>query len=162
MKASGSNAEAHGVNVRRAQRGDLRELMSICAEHAAFERCPHDPAARADALADALESSPPRLYVWLARMDGALVGYASATLDFSTLDRANYFHMDCLYVRATWRNHAIGRQLWDSVLAQATALGCGAIQWQTPSWNDGAARFYRRLGASESAKLRYVLPLSGA
>jgi GNAT superfamily N-acetyltransferase len=150
------------VTILRAARAHVPELMSICAEHAAFERLPHVPGAGADALAHALQGSPPQLYAWLAYLDGSVVGYASATLDFSTLDRANYLHMDCLYVRSAWRNRAIGRRLWNAVLGQAKALGRPAIQWQTPAWNEGAARFYRRLGASESAKLRYVLPLDGA
>ncbi|MET3653790.1 GNAT family N-acetyltransferase [Dyella japonica] len=152
----------HDVAIHPATRDHVAELMAICAEHAAFERLPHVPDSRADVLADALHGSPPRLYAWLASIDGAIVGYASATLDFSTLDRAAYLHMDCLYVRSAWRGRAIGQRLWERVLGLATALGCSAVQWQTPSWNDGAARFYRRLGASESAKLRYVLPLSGA
>lgn len=152
----------HDLAILRATRKHVPELMSICAEHAVFERLPHVPAVRADVLADALHGSPPQLYAWLACIDETLVGYATATQDFSTLDRSTYLHMDCLYVRSGWRNRAIGQRLWDAVLGQATLLGCAAIQWQTPSWNEGAARFYRRLGASESAKLRYVLPLCGA
>lgn len=152
----------HSVTILRATRAHVPELMSISAEHAAFERLPHRAGARPDALADALQGSPPRLYAWLARMDATVVGYASATVDFSTLDRASYLHMDCLYVRAPWRNCAIGRQLWERVTTQAKALRCASVQWQTPAWNDGAARFYRRLGASEYAKLRYVMPLIGA
>ena len=139
---------------------DVAELVSICAEHAAFERLPQ--VTGAEALADALQGTPPRLYAWLARVDATVVGYASATVDFSTLGGASYLHMDCLYVRAPWRSCAIGHQLWDRVLAHANTLRCAAVQWQTPAWNEGAARFYRRLGASEYAKLRYVLPLCGA
>jgi hypothetical protein len=33
------------------------------------------------------------------------------------------------------------------------------MQWQTPEWNVDAARFYRRLGAAETIKRRYVLQL---
>lgn len=150
------------VTILRATHADVPELMAICAEHAAFERLPHAAGARADALADALQGTPPRLHAWLARVDATVVGYASATVDFSTLDGASYLHMDCLYVRAPWRNRAIGHELWDRVLAHATTLRCAAVQWQTPAWNEGAARFYRRLGAGEYAKLRYVLPLGGA
>ncbi|WP_109124319.1 GNAT family N-acetyltransferase [Dyella sp. C11] len=150
------------LTIRRAGRADVAALMAICAEHAAFERLPGRHGERADALADALEGSPPALYAWLACVNDAIVGYASATVDFSTLDRARFLHMDCLYVRAAWRNRAVGRALWQHVHAQAMALDCIAVQWQTPAWNDHAARFYRRLGASESAKLRYVLPLGVA
>lgn len=89
------------------------------------------------------------------------MGYASATRDFSTLDRAHYLHMDCLFVRDAWRGHTVGRQLWDAVRAFAQDHACQSIQWQTPWWNVDAARFYRRLGAIEMAKLRYNLPLPG-
>lgn len=136
--------------------------MVVCAEHAMFERLPHDPATGEGRLAAALAEPSPRLYAWLARVEGELVGYASATLDFSTLDRADYLHMDCLYMREGWRSQAIGRRLWESVRDHAVALGCTSMQWQTPSWNEHAARFYRRLGASEAIKLRYGLAISGA
>lgn len=152
----------HAVAIRRAHRLDVHELMEICAEHAAFERLPHVPGVGSAALADALDGDRPPLVAWLAYSDDVVVGYASATVDFSTLDRASYLHMDCLYVRARWRNHAIGRQLLELVIAHARALRCASVQWQTPAWNVDAARFYRRLGACEYAKLRYALPLDRA
>lgn len=150
------------LTIRRAHRSDVRALMDIGAEHAAYERLVHDIDARADALADALEGSPPQLWAWLAHVGEELVGYASATVDFSTLDRATYLHMDTLYVRERWRGRAVGTALWQVVRHHAATLGCAAMQWQTPAWNVDAARFYRRLGALESAKLRYQLPLCGA
>lgn len=162
MKASASNADMARIEIIMATRADVADLVSLCAEHAAFERLPHDATARTDALADALDGSPPRLHAWLARSDGCAMGYASATTDFSTLDRATYLHMDCLYVQSPWRGRGIGLQLWQAVHAQARALGCRNLQWQTPAWNEPAARFYRKLQASEATKLRYVLPLCDA
>jgi GNAT superfamily N-acetyltransferase len=152
----------HAAAIRRAHRLDVPGLMAICAEHAEFERLPHVPGVDSTVIADALDGDRPQLVAWLAYINAAVVGYASATVDFSTLDRVIYLHMDCLYVRAPWRSHGIGRQLLGHVIAHAAALRCGSVQWQTPAWNDGAARFYRRLGAGEYAKLRYVLPLDGA
>lgn len=151
-----------GLAIRRAVIHDVPALIAICAEHAAYERLPHDAEARASMLAAALDGPSPRLLAWLACQDGEMVGYASATFDFSTLDRATYLHMDALYVRARWRGQGIGQVLWETVRDGGTHAGCFAMQWQTPAWNEGAARFYRKLGASEHAKLRYVLPLSGA
>jgi GNAT superfamily N-acetyltransferase len=67
--------------------------------------------------------------------------------------------MDCLYVREAWRGRGVGHQLWKAVHAFARAQGCRTMQWQTPEWNVDAARFYRRLGALEAIKRRYVLTL---
>lgn len=147
------------VVIRPANGEDTSCLLALGAEHAVFERLPHGASRHPASLASALASEPPLLHAWIASIDAAIVGYASATLDFSTLDGVTYLHMDCLYVREQWRSHGIGRQLWEIVRAFARARGCSAMQWQTPDWNVDAARFYRRLGAKESTKLRYGLPL---
>lgn len=149
-----------GPDIRRAIGADVPALLSLGAEHAAFEQLPHRASRRPAALARALDGHHPRLHAWLAMQAGEAVGYASATLDYATLDGADYLHMDCLYVRDAWRGHAIGLGLWNAVRDFAEAQHCAAIQWQTPWWNVHAARFYRRLGAAETAKLRFCLPLS--
>ena len=44
-------------------------------------------------------------------------------------------------------------------LSGIKAVGIDEIQWQTPEWNADAARFYRRLGATETVKRRFALEL---
>jgi len=145
------------VQVRRADAGDIDLLLPLCAEHAAYEQLAYSTDAGIDDLARALATG--RLHAWMA-MDGeTAVGYASATLDFSTLDRTIYLHMDCLFVRDGWRGSGIGQLLWDALRAFACTQGCRNMQWQTPDWNADAARFYQRLGATENRKRRYVLSL---
>lgn len=144
------------VLLRRACGADLPALLPLCAEHAAYEGLAYDAAARHANLMTALDSSPPLLHAWLASIDGEDVGYASATVDFSTLDRAAFVHLDCLYVRAGWRGRAIGLRLWQAAHALATQLGCRQMQWQTPDWNVAATRFYRRLGTQEMIKRRFT------
>ena len=149
------------IHVRRANGVDLVRLMPLCFEHAAFERLPQALAERPGALAAALDAQPPRLCAWIAECGDQAVGYATASVDFSTLDAAPYLHMDCLYVREPWRGHQIGTQLWQALRAFALDAGCTAMQWQTPEWNEAAARFYLRLGAIESRKRRYLYRLDG-
>lgn len=149
------------VVIRRASGADTPTLLALGAEHAAFERLTHRAGQHAASLAHALDGDPPLLHAWIAGAGADIVGYASATLDFSTLDGDLYLHMDCLYVRARWRGRGIGLHLWQAVCAFARVHHCSAVQWQTPSWNVAAARFYRRLGATEAAKLRYRLALDG-
>lgn len=147
------------ARVRRANGGDLALLLPLCAEHAAFEQVTCAATGRGDALAAALDESPPRLHSWLALVDVDAVGYASATLDFSTLDAAPFLHLDCLYVRGSRRGQGIGLKLWQAAHDFGMQAGCATMQWQTPAWNEDAARFYRRLGAVELDKRRYVLDL---
>ena len=148
-----------GPIVRRATGRDMAILVALCTEHARFERIEHAMGERGDALAAALETTPPPLHAWLACIEGEAVGYATATIDFSTLDAAHFLHMDCLYVREAWRGHGVGQQLFATLRDFARSCGCAAMQWQTPDWNEGAARFYRRQGAFERNKRRFGLRL---
>ena len=43
------------------------------------------------------------------------------------------------------------------MIAFATAQGLAQVQWQTPAWNRDAVRFYERLGAVGTDKMRFSL-----
>lgn len=154
MSASGGT----GAIVRPFLPPDLPAVLDLCAEHAAYERSVFDRASCAAGLATALSAASPRLLCRVAEGDG-IVGYATATIDFSTWRAREFLHMDCLYVRAAQRGAGIGARLLAALRDEARARGIDEMQWQTPDWNAGAARFYRRLGASESTRLRYRLHL---
>lgn len=156
------------LTVRRAQPQDAEALATLCAEHAAFERSEarRDPA-WATRLAEALHTG--RLHAWLLETPGgacgeagplpSLLGYASATLDYATFTAQPFMHLDCLYLQESVRGHGWGDRLMDAVKAAALAAGCTQLQWQTPDWNEPAARFYRRQGARMWRKQRFVLAL---
>jgi GNAT superfamily N-acetyltransferase len=91
---------------------------------------------------------------------GERVGYASWSLEASTWQAAEYAHLDCLYLREATRGRGAGRLLMGAVEAEARSAGAGELQWQTPAWNEGAIRFYRRTGARDDAKARFTLPLT--
>jgi GNAT superfamily N-acetyltransferase len=153
--------EASACVVRRVSRRDLAALVVMCGEHAQYERAPHAPAGMAERLARALFATPPRLHAWVAEASGELLGYATATVEFSTWQARDFLHMDCLFVREGRRGDGIGVSLLAAVIVAARCAGCAEIQWQTPDWNTDAARFYRRAGAIEKPKRRFSLQLDG-
>ncbi|WP_314619095.1 GNAT family N-acetyltransferase [Streptomyces stackebrandtii] len=105
----------------------------------------------------------PRLRCFVAELpDGSLAGYATCAPELSTWDGVAYLHMDCLYLTSTARGHGLGPLLMDAVRAEARALGLTEIQWQTPAWNEGAIRFYDRLGATSKEKRRYTMAVDPA
>ncbi|MDG4865839.1 GNAT family N-acetyltransferase, partial [Streptomyces sp. T-3] len=128
--------------------------------HAEYEKAAPPAADLAERLAGPLfgGDGPPRLYCLVAEAaDGALVGYATCAPEFSTWEGRAYLHMDCLFLRSGQRGLGLGPLLVEAVVAQARALGLDEVQWQTPVWNEGAIRFYERLGAKGKEKLRYAL-----
>ena len=145
--------------VRRAVRADLVHVAELAAEHALYEKA----APPAPGLAGRLETAlfgagSPRLLCLVAEAaDGSLAGYASCTVEFATWQGRDYLHMDCLYLREAQRGQGWGARLVEAVVAEAVALGLGEVQWNTPAWNEGAIRFYDRLGAVGKEKVRYTL-----
>ena len=127
--------------------------------HAAYERSDIE-APDADRLHRALFGNPAKLHAWVATdMQDQPIGYATATIDFSTWRAREFMHLDCLYVEAGHRGEGIGRSLIDAVCVAARALELDELQWQTPQWNVSAQRFYERLGAAARPKMRFTLRL---
>lgn len=147
--------------IRSARRTDLQEIVRLCAEHARYEKAAHEPAGLAERLDPALFGRQQRLQAWVVETGPErLQGYATATVDYSTWKGGDYLHLDCLYLEETLRGRSWGARLLAAVLASARAAGLSEVQWQTPSWNLAAIRFYERQGASGGAKVRFTAPTS--
>ncbi|WSF37097.1 GNAT family N-acetyltransferase [Streptomyces sp. NBC_01351] len=163
--------------VRRALAGDLPRLVELVHEHIAYEKSAPRPPGLAERLGPQLfaedslgaPGGPPGrslgeaaggLWVLLAETpDGEVVGYAACSAEFSFWDARHYLHMDCLYLAQDARGHGLGAALMDAVAGLAREQGLDHVEWQTPEWNEGAIRFYDRLGATGAPKRRYALPV---
>ncbi|MFY3383910.1 GNAT family N-acetyltransferase [Paracidovorax sp. MALMAid1276] len=152
------DAPPAGWALRPARVGDAAALARLCAAHAAYERIPHCGDGHAQRLAHGMAAG--RLHAWLGFLHGGAVGYASATIDYATLTARPFLHLDCLYLEPVARGLGLGRLLVNAALRRARALGCDQLQWQTPDWNEGAIRFYDRLGATRLPKQRYTLAVN--
>jgi GNAT superfamily N-acetyltransferase len=141
--------------VRPASALDAEAMLPLIRAHAEYERCA--AAASATELQHALAGAPPLLYAWLAETVDEIIGYATATLDFSTWSGRQFLHLDGLFVRANDRGSGVGARLLAAVRCHALANGVCEMQWQTPSWNEKASRFYRREGATGLSKIRFTL-----
>lgn len=147
--------------VRHARPDDLPRIAELVTEHAAYERAAVPPPDLARRLTLLLFDTPaPRLRCLVAESgSGEIVGYATCAPELSTWDGCEYLHMDCLFLTSGSRGSGLGPLLVDAVTAEARNLGLTEIQWQTPVWNEGAVRFYDRIGARAKEKLRYTLPV---
>jgi len=145
------------VTLRFATPSDVPTLVELCALHADYEQADYAPDGKAAKLERALFGASPRLYALVAEQDGALVGYATYMLQFSTWEAEPYIYMDCLYLREAARGQGLGRRFIHKIAENGARLGCTLIQWQTPDFNKGAIRFYRRMQTSEKPKVRFFL-----
>ncbi len=132
--------------VREARRADAAEIAAMVREHAAYEgaleRCSFDEqAARA-----ALFCDTPTLRALIACSDGDPGVTAGCMLWYPTYSSWAALPgawIEDLYVRPAYRRTGLGRQLLDALRAMVQ----GRIEWDVHMTNDGAARFYRRMGA---------------
>ncbi|MEL6443239.1 MAG: GNAT family N-acetyltransferase [Bacteroidota bacterium] len=143
--------------LRPVRRADLDALVALCAEHAAYEGCVYDPTGKAQRLGALLFGEAPGVYGFVVTQADRLIGFATWMPQLSTWDAAQYAHLDCLYLRPEARGRGLGRRLVACVVQAATAAGCIRMEWQTPTSNASAIRFYDHLGATSKAKRRFYL-----
>lgn len=156
MKYKAANSD---VILRCGQIEDCENLAALCIAHAKFEGVDLKTTNLASKLRNILSQESKSLFVIVAELDEQLVGYATATKEFSTWMGETYLHMDCLYVVEHMRGKRIGRELFKALKNQANFLEMNQMQWQTPSWNEDAMRFYDKLGAKSQSKMRFTLDL---
>jgi GNAT superfamily N-acetyltransferase len=150
------------ARVRSAERSDLPRVAELAGLHAEYERAAPPAPDLAERLAVLLFDTPaPRLCCLVAEApDGAIVGYATCAPELSTWEGREYLYLDCLFLADGHRGVGLGALLMDAVADRARDLDLSEVQWQTPAWNEGAIRFYARLGALGTDKRRFSLHLS--
>lgn len=91
----------------------------------------------------------PRAYaeVIIAQRQDEPVGFALFFHTFSTFLARPGIYLEDLFVKPQWRGRGVGRALLQRLARLAVERGCGRLEWAVLDWNDGAIRFYRRLGA---------------
>lgn len=147
--------------IRDCEPRDLGPLIVLCEHHATFERSGYCRANKIDNLREAIFSDPRMLWCSVVESDGLLVGYCTYTFDYSTWDASIFMNMDCLYLDPAFRGVGIGSKIMEELRQVAVAKKCASIQWQTPTFNEEAIKFYERIGAVGNEKMRFTWPLNG-
>ncbi|MGE0815330.1 MAG: GNAT family N-acetyltransferase [Vicinamibacterales bacterium] len=136
------------AEIRRATADDIGTLVPLVCDYWVFEGLSgFDASHVADALARLLADG--RLgAAWIARVDGAPVGYLIAVYVFSLEHLGLTAEIDELYVDPDHRASGVGASLLRAGEAAAAEAGCSNVSLQLGRQNDGARRFYVRHGYS--------------
>lgn len=152
---------APGLVVRPVVRADAPVLIALCEEHAEsrlLERRPYGPARTQPLeLLEVLFEPPFGAWAWIAEIDGAVVGYASATASFSMLERAYCLQLDDPYLRASARDRGIETEWLRHALDAAQRFGCLNLQCHSPAWSEAARQLEAPLRAVRIEAVRYVM-----
>ena len=106
------------------------------------------------------EESPAYPHFALAFVDGEVSGLASVAIAHPGIDLERLLFLKDLFVCEKVRNAGVGRALIGFLADHCLREGIGRIDLTTEDWNEGALRFYGRLGAERHGQ-KVFLRLSG-
>jgi GNAT superfamily N-acetyltransferase len=153
------------VSVRRARREDWPRMVVLHRELARFERMTPPDDAESARLADqifdsrAVRGRAAEIEAFVAEIEGRIEGIAIFWEGLGSSFRARPFlFLEDLVVSETARSRGVGEALVAAVAREGVARGAVRIDWSVLDWNEGAMRFYRRLGAGPTQEwVRYSL-----
>lgn len=143
--------------IRRVKSHELPQLLVLCKNHADYEQASYSLIGKEELLRAELFSENPKLHCFVVEDQSKIVGYFSYTFDFSTWNAQPFLYLDCLYLEPDYRGKKIGETIFNLLTQIAKENNCINIQWQTPDFNEGAIRFYKRMGGTSKNKVRFSL-----
>lgn len=137
------------VTIRPANSADAELVATFINELAQFEQLTHRSRPVIASLEKQLSETPesPRLYTYIAEVDGKPVGFTLFYLVYSTFQTKWNVHLEDLYVREDARGAGAGFALIREVGNFALAHDCEIMDLEVLRWNTKAITFYLKLGA---------------
>ena len=139
------NKEQAMFSIRSGTANDVPLLMAFFQEFAAYEGLTTivtEEQVRQDGFGDR-----PKFRVLIAEIDGLPAGYALFFDCYSSL-RGHGIFLEDLFVLPEFRGKGVGRVLLAHVARITEEANGFGIMFNVLAWNDGAIRFYRRIGVT--------------
>src|SRR5213596_1634085 len=134
-------------DIRPASVEDVRIILQLIRDLAAYERAPHEVTATEEQLVDVLFGERPSAEVLLVFEGQSPVGFAVYFFNFSTWLGRPGLYLEDLFVKPENRGKGYGRALLIELAKIARERDCGRMEWAVLDWNEPAIKFYRALGA---------------
>jgi GNAT superfamily N-acetyltransferase len=132
-------------------------VLELDRELARFEKLPPPDDAEASRLAAWIFEAG-RADALVAEIDGTIEGLAIFYEGINSFRARPFLFLEDLVVTAAARGKGVGEALVAAVAREAVARGASRLEWAVLDWNEGALRFYRRLGGRPQTEwLRYSL-----
>lgn len=148
--APGSFA-SRATGVRPIAPDDVPAVWALVLEFASYVKLEHATTGSAAQMRDHLFGNAwPRLDGFIAEDLGQAVGYALWFGTFSSFRTRPMLFLEDLYVAPSYRGSGVGFALFHAVAREAVARKCLRMQWGVLRWNEGAIRFYERIGATRA------------
>lgn len=134
------------IDIRKAQKEDMPEVLELIKELAVFEKEPDAVIIDENNLIEDGFGENPAFHCFVAEADGKIEGMALVYFRYSTW-KGKTVHLEDLIVREKFRGHGLGSALYTEVIKFASDQKVKRTEWVVLNWNKDAADFYRRSGA---------------
>ena len=134
--------------LRPAELGDVSAIVQLINGLAEFEKLTHLVQVTPESLAPHLFGERPVAEALVAERAGRVVAFALFFTNFSTFLARPGLYLEDLFVEPEARGQGIGQSLLEHLARLAATRGCGRFEWSVLDWNEGAIRFYQRMGAT--------------
>jgi len=132
-------------------------MLELERELARFEKMPPPDDAEAARLAAWIFDTG-RAESFVAELDGRIEGHAIFYEGINSFRARPFLFLEDLVVTEAARGKGVGEALMAEVAREAVARGAARVEWSVLDWNEGALRFYRRLGGYPPTEwLRHIL-----
>ncbi len=135
-------------SLRPATPADLRPIVGLIRELAAFEELAHLVVVTPESLSPHLFGERPAAEAVVGEVEGVVVAFALYFTNFSTFLGRPGLYLEDLYVQPAHRSTGLGKALLQHLATLAVSRGCGRFEWSVLDWNQRAVAFYQKMGAT--------------
>ncbi|HEY8403557.1 MAG TPA: GNAT family N-acetyltransferase [Flavobacteriales bacterium] len=134
------------VFIRKGQPGDIPQVLDLIKELAEYERALHEVTNTAEQMLEDGFGDQPAYGLFVAEMDGKIVGIALHYIRYSTW-KGKMLYLEDIVVKESMRGQRIGAKLFEACLQLVKEKDYAGLVWQVLDWNEPAINFYKKYDA---------------
>ncbi|MBF2707017.1 GNAT family N-acetyltransferase [Flavobacterium soyangense] len=134
------------MTIRKGNPEDMEAVLGLIQELAHFEKEPDAVLVTVEDLIRDGFGTIPLFQVFVAEVEGEIVGIALYYYRFSTW-KGKTIHLEDLVVKDKMRGTGLGYALYSEIIKQAKKDKVRRIDWNVLDWNSPAIEFYEKSGA---------------
>ncbi|WP_395048952.1 GNAT family N-acetyltransferase [Flavobacterium sp.] len=134
------------MTIRKGNPEDMEAVLGLIQELADFEKEPSAVLVTVDDLIQDGFGPVPLFHVFVAEVEGEIVGIALYYYRYSTW-KGKIIHLEDLVVKDKMRGTGLGYALYSEIIKQGKLDNVRRIDWHVLDWNTAAIDFYEKSGA---------------
>jgi GNAT superfamily N-acetyltransferase len=135
------------AKIREGKPEDIPQVHQLVCELAEFEKAPDEVTNTASAMTDHGFGKVPYFGLFVAELDGRIIGMAIHYVRYSTW-KGPMLYLEDIYVQPEFRGTGTGSALFEACVSYASEKGYQGMTWQVLDWNEDAITFYKKYGST--------------